>query len=286
MAVYTRKFQSYQGPAADPRLRFWVLSRYAFGQWISSKFFLAFFIVCLAAPIVAGILIYLRYNLPALAMMNLQVAELVKIDANFFEVILEIQSGLGLFLAAVVGPGLIAPDLANNALPLYFSRPLARSEYVLGKLLVMVAFLSMLSWIPLLLLFLFQGSLAGLGWMVENWRIAAAIWVGSWIWILALALLAVAMSAWVKWRPVAGLMIFGSFLVAGGFATVTNAMLHTDWGNLINLLEMIKITWHWLFDNPKPADLPVWTAWPVLAVHGALCLWVLARRIRAYEVVR
>ena len=286
MAVYTRRYQSYQGPEADPRLRFWVFARYAFGQWFGSKFFLAFFLVCLAAPIVAGILIYLRYNLPALAMLNLQAAELVKIDASFFRVILEIQAGLGLFLAAIVGPGLIAPDMAHNALPLYFSRPLKRSEYVLGKLLVMVAFLSMLSWIPLLLLFIFQGSLAGVGWMVENWRIAAAVWVGSWIWIAALALLAVAMSAWVKWRPVAGLMIFGSFLVAGGFATATNAMLHTDWGTLLNLMEMIKLVWGWLFGTSDPNGLPVWSAWPLLAAHAGACLWVLSRRIRAYEVVR
>jgi hypothetical protein len=39
-----------------------------------------------------------------------------------------------LFLVTVVGPNLISRDLRFNALPLYFSRPLRRGDYFLGKL--------------------------------------------------------------------------------------------------------------------------------------------------------
>jgi hypothetical protein len=39
---------------------------------------------------------------------------------------------LALFLAAFIGPGLISPDLHNNALSLYLARPFSRAEYVLG----------------------------------------------------------------------------------------------------------------------------------------------------------
>ncbi|MGD0464836.1 MAG: hypothetical protein ABSB74_20315 [Tepidisphaeraceae bacterium] len=48
----------------------------------------------------------------------------------------------------LLGPGLISQDLRFNALPLYFSRPLRRIDYFLGKLGVIVAFLAMIMIVP------------------------------------------------------------------------------------------------------------------------------------------
>jgi ABC-2 type transport system permease protein len=47
-----------------------------------------------------------------------------------------------LFLVLVVGPNLVSRDLRFNALPLYFSRPLRRVDYFLGKLGVIGFYLS------------------------------------------------------------------------------------------------------------------------------------------------
>ena len=46
-------------------------------------------------------------------------------------------------LGPLVGPVLVSPDLVNNALPLYFSRPFSRAEYVLGKVSVLALLLSL-----------------------------------------------------------------------------------------------------------------------------------------------
>ena len=117
-----------------------------------------------------------------------------------------------------MGPALVAPDLRNNGLPLYLSRPFSRTEYVLGKMAVLVVLMSLITWIPGLLLFLFQGYLEGAGWLGANLRIGMAIFVGSWIWILVLSLVALALSAWVKWKPVARLTLLIVFFVLAGFA--------------------------------------------------------------------
>jgi ABC-2 type transport system permease protein len=53
-----------------------------------------------------------------------------------------------MILVFLLGPGLISQDLRFNALPLYFSRPLRRIDYFLGKLGVIVAFLSMVMIAP------------------------------------------------------------------------------------------------------------------------------------------
>jgi ABC-2 type transport system permease protein len=51
-------------------------------------------------------------------------------------------------LIVVVGPSLISRDIRFNALPLYFSRPLRRIDYFLGKLGVIGAFLAMIMVVP------------------------------------------------------------------------------------------------------------------------------------------
>src|SRR3984893_3901645 len=53
-----------------------------------------------------------------------------------------------MFLILLVGPSLISQDLRFNALPLYFSRPLRRIDYFLGKLGVIVSFLGMVMIVP------------------------------------------------------------------------------------------------------------------------------------------
>jgi ABC-2 type transport system permease protein len=44
-----------------------------------------------------------------------------------------------MLLVVIVGPNLVSRDLRYNALPLYFSRPLTRLDYFLGKLGIIAA---------------------------------------------------------------------------------------------------------------------------------------------------
>ena len=60
-----------------------------------------------------------------------------------------------MLLILLVGPNLISQDLRFNALPLYFSRPLRRSDYFLGKLGVIGAFLGLVVIVPSLIAYVF-----------------------------------------------------------------------------------------------------------------------------------
>jgi ABC-2 type transport system permease protein len=53
-----------------------------------------------------------------------------------------------MLLILIVGPSLISQDIRFNALPLYFSRPLRRSDYFVGKLGIIGAFLGMVMVAP------------------------------------------------------------------------------------------------------------------------------------------
>jgi ABC-2 type transport system permease protein len=65
----------------------------------------------------------------------------------------------------LVGPNLISQDLRFNALPLYFSRPLRRIDYFLGKLGVIFVFLARMIVLPCLIAYVL-GLLFSLDWTI------------------------------------------------------------------------------------------------------------------------
>ncbi len=114
-------------------------------------------------PLLCAGFIYLRITPTLLQGLEPEFRQFIQVDGRFFSIFMYVQAGFAVFLAALAGPGLIAPDLANNALPLYFSRPLTRWSYALARLTVLVGMLSVVTWIPGLVLFGLQVGLAG-GW--------------------------------------------------------------------------------------------------------------------------
>lgn len=287
MTVRDRAFRRYAGPLTARRWRFLVLFRYAWKGVFSSRLVTALYALAFAPLLVAATIVYLRHNVPALDAMQLEVAEIVAIEGGFFNVFLRIQGMLLLVLTAIVGPGLVSPDLANNGLPLYLCRPFSRAEYVLGKLSVLALLGSTITWIPLLLIVAFQGSLEP-GWMAGHQHVASAVFFGSLAWILVLALLALALSAWVRWRLLAAAMMFAFIFVAGGFGEFVNELFNTDYGDLLSPGKLIFTVWNaMLFGADAPmVDVPLAAAWIALAAFCAFCLLVLNRKLRAYEVVR
>ncbi len=300
MAVYKKTYRPYDGKLTASWRRLLVIPRYAFEDLNRSRFLTVFFIASFIYPLVAALIIYVRHNASALTLLGAQGADrLISINVVFFMSLLGWQSMLALFLASFIGPGQVSPDLANNALALYLARPFSRTEYVLGKMSVLLILLSLMTWVPGLLLFLLQGYLEGWQWMSDNIRFATGTFFGAWIWILILSLLALALSAWVKWKPAAGALMFGVFFVAAGFGATINGVQRTNWGYVFNISYLIGSVWVNLFEGankttngavffraPQGEELPLWCSWAALSVLCLICLYMLARKIRGMEVVR
>ncbi|SPE30412.1 conserved membrane hypothetical protein [Candidatus Sulfopaludibacter sp. SbA6] len=300
MAVYKKTYRPYEGELTSSWRRWLVIPRYAFEDLHRSKFLTIFFCASFLQPLISAIIIYVQHNASVFNLVGAQGANrLISINVVFFMTSLGWQSMLALFLASFIGPGQVSPDLANNALALYLARPFSRTEYVLGKMSVLLILLSAMTWVPGLLLFAYQGYLEGWDWMTANIRFASGIFFGGWIWILILSLLALSLSAWVKWKPAAGGLMFGVFFVAAGFGATINAVQRTNWGHLFNISYLIGSVWVWLFEGankttngavffraPQGEELPLWCSWAALAVLSLICLYMLARKIRGTEVVR
>src|SRR4028119_1884772 len=247
MAVYEHLYGAYEGESHSAWSRFLVIPRYALRETFKSKLFTTIFILCFIYPLVATILVYLHHNVNALALLQINVVELLPIDASFFRTFVEVQGAFAFILTVLVAPPLISRDLSNNALPLYLCRPLSRAEYVLGKMAVVVFLLSLITWVPGLLIFFFQASLAGLAWFWANLWMIWAIFSGSMIWIILLSLMALAVSAIVKWRVVASGALLGIFFVPSAFGAIINDLFLTRAGHLISLWATMDSIWRGLF---------------------------------------
>ncbi|NUT33340.1 MAG: ABC transporter permease subunit [Hamadaea sp.] len=205
---------------------------------------------------------------------------------------------LVVLFCAVIGPELVSRDLRSGVLPLYFSRPLSRSDYALAKLAAAVSAAWLLLAGPLTLMFL--GGAFGAGGASEIWTefgryaaglayagIAAAIFGG----------IAILVGSLSSRRAVAAAIIAGFFLmttaVAGVASGIAEATENETLWNLFGLLSpgtLIQGVRAWAFPT-QPGDLepvPIGDFGPVygLTAAGLLIVCVLLLLARYRKVAR
>lgn len=287
MAVYEQSYKRYSGPQTPRSLRFLVIPRYAYERLSGSKIWWVLLAASGLTTLVFAVLIYLRHNTKALAVFGVTANELAKalpISGGFFAVFLAIQFSIGFLVVLLAGPTLISMDLANGALPLYLARPINRLEYVVGKFVVLGAALSVLTWVFGLGLFGLQATLES-GWLVEHFDLGAALLVGSWVWIVVMSTLTLALSALIRWPLAVRGVLLSMFLVLPGFGQAVYHGMGERWGLLLDPGAVFETMVRSLFGLPITQGPPVGGVWAVLVGVFLLSVAILARRLRAFEVV-
>ncbi len=285
MAVYRRGYHRYRGPITDHWTRFMVLPRFAWRRLYHQRLVVLLTVVAMMWPLLCSGFVYLTNHTDLLKGLDANFKHFITVNGRFFLIFMNVQSAFAIFLAALAGPGLIAPDLANNALPLYFSRPLTRFEYALARLIVLFGMLSIVTWIPGLLLFGMQASMAGGGWFRENWTLGVAVVAGFAIWVLLVSIVALACSAYVRWRVVAGALVLAFFSILAGISAMVNGVFRVTWGHALNPAWAVYRLWcEMLSVNPPEGPDVAASAW-ALAFFIFLLVLILSRKLRPVEVI-
>ncbi len=291
MAVYGQTYKSYEGQMTPAWSRFLVIPRYAYQDLFKYTLFVVLYVVCFVPPLVYAVLIYLNHNVSALAIFGASPG-VIPINSFFFSILIGIQTSLAFIFTVIIGPVLISRDLANNGLPLYLCRPFTRFEYILGKASVLLILLSTITWIPCTLLFLLQSYLEGGGWFSDNYWILYGILVVCLAWITMLTLLAMSFSAWVKWRTAASAALFAIFIIPTPIGFAIQEILKSNKGHLLNVAMALGVMTQELFrlrenisENDGDYFFSYGEAWVVFLVYALLCLYMLWRKVRAYEVI-
>src|SRR5262245_42858028 len=286
MAVYKRGYRRYAGPLTGRWARFMVLPRYAWRRLYEQRLVVLLTMAAFIWPLLCAGFIYLTNHIELLQGLEPDFLEFIKINGRFFSIFMYIQAGCAVFLAALAGPGLVAPDLANNALPLYFSRPLTRWSYALARLTVIIGMLSVVTWIPGLLLFALQVGLAGGWWLLANWTLGAGMVVGFLLWLLILSLVAMASSAYVKWRVVAAAVTLAFCFLVAGMAEMIDEVFRVSWGHVLDPAWAVNRVWCSRLGVEPPNGPGAGTSLLSLAGFVLVLVSVIERKLRPVEVVR
>jgi hypothetical protein len=251
MAVYKKTYRPYEGELTPGWSRFLVIPRYAFEELHGKRFLTIFFLASFIYPLICALIIYVQHNASALSLLGVQQGArgLISINVTFFHVAARlaehdgaVPGGVHRARAGVARSGQQRP-LAVPGAPLFARGIRARQDVRAGDSDVADDLGAGAA------LFGLQGYLEGWQWMRDNARLASGMFFGAWVWILLLALLALALSAWVKWKPAAGGLMFGVFFVGSAFGAVINAVQRTNWGNLFNVSHLVGVVWVQLFEG-------------------------------------
>ena len=285
MAVYKRGYRPYRGPLTGRWARFMVLPRSAWRRLYQQRLVLLLTMAAYVWPLLCAGFIYLTNHATLLQGLEPEFRQFIQVDAGFFSIFMYVQAGFAVFLAALAGPGLIAPDLANNALPLYFSRPLTRWSYALARLMVLVGMLSIVTWIPGVILFALQVGLAGGWWLQANWALGAGMVGGFLLWLLVLSQVAMASSAYVKWRIVAAAVSLAFFFILSGVAEMIDNVFRVNWGHIIDPVWSVNQVWAALLGIDPPDGPGAGASAFALAVLMLVLVLVIERKLRPVEIV-
>jgi hypothetical protein len=290
MSVYKHHYRAYTGKLTPVWTRIFVLARYGYAEAWSSRVTVGMFTLSMLPCLIFLFAIYFANNPMAKLLLGLRTQNVLAINAGFFLNVLRVQSVPALIMTSWIAPRLITFDLADDALPILLSHPISRFGYVFGKWVALFASLSLVTWIPSLLLFAYQCYSSPQPWALSNLPIAGGVVAGSVIWIAFLSLLGLALSSWVKWRVVATGAIVAAILVPAGVGGIVSAVLRTKWGLLLNFPFMMSVLWQRLLGVPdlfsSKAYLPTAGIMAMFTLACLLCVAMLYTRIRAREVVR
>ena len=213
---------------------------------------------------------------------------------NYENYLWQIGGLFGIFLAAQA-PELVVNDIRYRVLPLYFSRPMSRVDYVASKLGALAIALLALTLVPVLVLFVGRvlatdDLLAALG---DEIGFLPSIIGNGILHAVVLASIGLAISSLASRRAFAAAAVLAVFLVGGVISEALsgNALdAFDDWAPFTNPLAIIDGARQWLF-GVEVAESPVGSSdvpLPVFGLAAALLTlgsWlVLALRYRRISV--
>jgi len=278
MPIHDQSYRRYGGGKAMPGQAWTVIARAGIMSMIRKRTFLGLLIFAWFPFIARAIQIYVTANYPQVAMFAP--------TAETFRQFLEQQDFFVFVVTIYVGAGLIASDRRANALQIYLSKPLMRTEYIFGKAAILFAFLLFVTLVPALLLLVLQVLFAGsFAFLKKNFFLFPAISVAAVLQAILATFTMLALSSLSKSSRYVGILyagiIFCTAAIYGAMLAITGST-RLSWLSLgANLTQVVDVIFRL---KPRYA-----TPWPVslIVIIGlvALSISVLERRVRGVEVV-
>jgi ABC-type transport system involved in multi-copper enzyme maturation permease subunit len=279
MPIHDQSYRRYAGQRAPVGRSWTVIAQAGIMTLIRKRIFLGLMVVAWIPFIARAIQFYFAAN-------YVQAEALIAPDASTFRSFLEIQDIFVFFITIYAGAGLIANDRRANALQIYLSKPLLRTEYIAGKAAVLFIFIMLVTWLPaILLLFIqvmFKGSFAFLR---ANLFLFPAITVACLLQGLVVTFTMLALSSLSKSSRYVGILYTGMIFFTSAIFGVMYAITGSSSVSWLALRENMTQVVDVIFRQPPRYDTPWQVSLIVVLGLIAVSISVLERRVRGVEIV-
>jgi ABC-2 type transport system permease protein len=181
-----------------------------------------------------------------------------------------------LFLA-IVAPELVSRDLRDRTLPLYFSRPLSRTDYALAKYASLATAVLLLLAVPQLIIYIaaiFTRTDGFKGAWLEFQDLAPGLGTAL-IRALVLASLSLLVASLTSKRAFAAAFIVGIFLITTPIVGILNVLGNTTLQHLsflANPMTLLTGLEQWLFGTQGRGGMPIGGFGPIYGLAGLVLL--------------
>lgn len=187
-------------------------------------------------------------------------------------------------IVAVIAPPMISQDFRSRAFLLYFSRPLTKAQYIIGKAATVGLYLLCVTMFPALLLY-FVGVLLSpdISVLYATWDLPLRVILASLLIVIPCTMLALMLSSLTVESRYASfawfaIWIFGhlTYVVIRGVASPGDSSIVQS----VSLFETFNDLSSWILD-PRLGVAQMETRFMLLGVLTAVCTAVLYRRVSA-----
>ena len=278
MPIHDQGYRRYAGRRTAFGGRWWIIARAAIADRIRQRRTLGLLLLSWIPFFVRAVQMYVASNF--------QQASFLAPTADTFREYLN-QQGFFIFLISIyIGSGLIASDRRANALQIYLSKPLTRVEYVVGKLVILTVFLTLVTWIPAMLLLLLQLMFAGSGTFLRaNLFLFPAITVYAAAEIFTSAFAMLALSALTNNRRFVAIMYAGIVFFTAALYQALKSITGSGAWAWISPQTTLDVLGGAIFRTAEQPPMPPLAAAITVLVLIAASIAILERRVRAVEVV-
>jgi ABC-type transport system involved in multi-copper enzyme maturation permease subunit len=290
MTIREKGYAHWDGEFKDTRFRWGPISRYAIKLSFRRKFFKFLFFSTLVPALFTLTMIYVSERLGDFAFLTNDTDALSFFEVNpvfFMRYFSEWLLFMIVLLLVFCGAGLIADDLKYNSLQLYFSRPLTKKDYVLGKASVIVFFLSLITVVPGLVFVVMKLLFAGSFQFLRQfpWLPFSVVAYSAFI-ILFFTFYTLLLSSLNKNRRYVAVLIFGLYIFTDILFGIFHGIFRNPYFALLSIKNNLKQVGAVLFGQEPQYDIPWVLSLLILAAFCTFSAFVLNKKIRGVEVVK
>ena len=289
MTIKEKGYSHWDGEFLVKKFPWWPITRYGIKLTFMRKLFKFAFPMSLLPAVFFLTGIYISERLEDFPVLSGEISQFLQIGPSYFKTYFTLGFMLFIMLMIVIfcGASLISDDLKHNSLQLYFSRPLKKKDYFLGKIAVLFFFLFIITLIPGLVFFIMKLVFSGsLKFFLSYPWLPLSIIGYSFIVTGFFSFYALLLSSLSKNRRLVAILIFGIYFLSDIIYLIFRSEFRSHYFSLVSLRANLQQVGAHIFGQKTPYDIPWIFSFLVLLGICVFAGFVLRSKVKGVEIVK